>query len=66
MTQLNNTDCPPITMTEVNYTIKSIKPKAPALLAAEANRQPEFQIMPAWIMGYCILKSCVILLAIIF
>lgn len=38
-----------------------INPKPPALLTALANRHPLAQIIPAWMMGYSMLKSCVIL-----
>jgi len=31
------------------------------LLTALANRQPLFQIIPAWMMGYLILNNVVIL-----
>src|SRR5690606_7182058 len=34
-----------------------ISPKTPELLAADANRQPLFQTIPAWIMGYLILNN---------
>lgn len=37
-------------------------PSPPALLTALAKRQPLAQIMPAWMMGRSIWKSCVILL----
>jgi hypothetical protein len=37
-----------------------INPKPPALLTALAKRQPLAQIMPPWMMGFSMLKSCVI------
>jgi hypothetical protein len=36
-----------------------MSPSPPALLTALASRQPLAQIMPAWMMGYCMLKSWV-------
>jgi hypothetical protein len=38
------------------------KPSPPALLTADANRQPLHQIMPAWMMGKSMPKREVILL----
>ena len=38
-----------------------IIPSPPAFETAEANSQPEHQIIPAWIMGKLIEKSAVIL-----
>lgn len=39
-----------------------IIPRPPALLTALANRQPLAHIIPAWMMGYWMLKREVILL----
>jgi hypothetical protein len=41
-----------------------IMPNPPALLTADASFQPLAQIMPAWIMGYWMLKRWVIRLVV--